>query len=62
MAEAKRPTCVEPTLEQLEAWLAENPWAQRIVAGILGDLNPPKEKMNDVREAILRELDRNGAL
>jgi hypothetical protein len=49
-------------MEELEARLAEIPSVQRIVAGILGDLDPPKEIMEDVREAILRELRFHGAL
>lgn len=49
-------------MEELEARLAEIPSVQRIVAGILGDLDPPKEIMKDVREAILRELSFHGAL
>ena len=52
----------EPTLDDLEGWLAANPRAQRTVAAILGDLNPPKELLAEVREAILRELKTRGAL
>ncbi len=52
----------QPTLGELEARLARNARAQRIVATILADLNPPRDLEDEVREAILRELERHGAL
>ncbi|WP_363347127.1 hypothetical protein [Methylocystis echinoides] len=62
MAEDEKPRQLVTPLEELEARLAKNPRAQRIVASILADLNPPKKWEGAVREAILRELETHGAL
>ncbi len=60
--EEKSQDGAQPALGELEARLAKDARAQRIVATILADLDPPKELEDDVREAILRELERHGAL
>ncbi len=52
----------ELTLAELEALLAGNPRAQRMLTNILTWKEPPPEHYDRVREAVLREFKFTGVL